>query len=66
MTVDIYNGNEPEDPDEPLDNGYVHVTKYGIEGKVCMDYWSDAVANVICKQSGFTGGVGLMYQVCTK
>ena len=63
MQVTIYGGESPGSG--PLDNGYVQVTKYGLPGKICVDDWSDKAADVICRQSGFVGGVGLKYRVFT-
>lgn len=38
-------------------NGRVIVERYGLNGTICEEGWSDVDANILCKQSGFAGGV---------
>ncbi|XP_046574468.1 LOW QUALITY PROTEIN: deleted in malignant brain tumors 1 protein-like [Haliotis rubra] len=38
-------------------NGRVIVERYGLNGTICEEGWSDVDANILCKQSGYAGGV---------
>ncbi|XP_055956391.1 deleted in malignant brain tumors 1 protein [Patella vulgata] len=45
--------------DYPISKGVVNASKYGFYGPVCNFGWTDAEANVTCKQTGKLGGVAV-------
>ena len=50
MSVELIEG------DQASFNGPVRVTVNGLTGRVCANNWTDAAANVVCRQLGATGG----------
>ncbi|KAK6179250.1 hypothetical protein SNE40_011654 [Patella caerulea] len=44
--------------------GRVVVTKHGVKGRICQDYWTDVDASVVCRQlsSSNQGGVAYTYR----
>ena len=50
MTVELIEG------DQASFNGPVRVTVNGLSGRVCANNWTDAAADVVCRQLGATGG----------
>ena len=50
MSVELIEG------DQASFNGPVRVTVNGLTGRVCANNWTDAAANVVCRQLGSTGG----------
>ncbi|KAK6179246.1 hypothetical protein SNE40_011650 [Patella caerulea] len=45
--------------DNSLSKGVVNASKYGFYGPICNIGWTDAEANVACKQTGKLGGVAV-------
>ena len=52
-TVSLYNTSTDSD----TYSGIVQVTQDGITGRVCLNQWGEAEANVTCRSLGYLGGV---------